>query len=171
MVPVDNDVVAILGEYDAPESQKQDIVVYDLLNDGNTIIYGNDSFESEMLLEVLLYSTIKNYSSSKINYYIIDYGSETLRKFNKLPHVGGSVYQGEDEKFYNLMKLIKEEIDTRKKLFSDFGGEYKQFSKKFPDKLPLFTVIMNNYDSINENNKNLSIYIIFVIKKQDNFKI
>ena len=155
VVPVDNDVVAILGEYDAPESQKQDIVVYDLLNDGNTIIYGNDSFESEMLLEVLLYSTIKNYSSSKINYYIIDYGSETLRKFNKLPHVGGSVYQGEDEKFSNLMKLIKEEIDTRKKLFSDFGGEYKQFSKKFPDKLPLFTVIMNNYDSINENNKNL----------------
>ena len=154
-VPVKYNVIAILGEYDAPENQEQNIVTYNLLDDGNTVIYGNDSSENEMLLDALIYSTTKNYSSDEINYYIVDYGSETLRKFNKLPHVGGLAFSGDEENFNNLLKMIREEITFRKKLFSDYGGEYKNYIKNSGKTMPLFVVIMNNYDAINEENKNL----------------
>ena len=153
--PTSFDVTAILGEYDAPENQEQNIVTYSLLEDGNTIIYGNDSSENEMLLDALIYSTTKNYTSSEINYYIVDYGSETLRKFNKLPHIGGFAYSGDEESFNNLLKMTHEEIILRKKLFSDYGGEYKNYIRNNQKKIPLFVVIMNNYDAINEENKNL----------------
>ncbi len=144
-------VTSILGEYDAPERQEQGLVLYDFLKDGNTIIYGNDGAEREMLLNTLIYSSIKNHGTDELNYYIIDYGSESLRKYKSLLHVGGIVFAGEDEKFYNLLKLIKEEITKRKKLFSDFGGDYFNYIQLNKELLPIKVIIINNYDSVYEN--------------------
>ncbi len=148
-------VKAVLGEYDAPSQQKQGLLIYDFLEDGNTIIYGNDSSESEMLLDSIIYSTTKNYTSDEINYYIVDYGSESLRRYMKLPHVGDMVFIDEDEKYNNLFKLLKNEIFQRKKIFSDFGGEYKNYIKNSTEKLPIITVIMNNFDSISDSHQNI----------------
>ena len=146
---------AIIGEYDAPEEQVQGVVTYDFLNDGNTIIYGFDGAEREKLLDTMVYSSMKNYSNQELNYYMIDYGSESLRKFSKAPHVGGIVYAGEDEKYHNLFKLIKEELQKRKKLFADYGGEYKNYIQKNEEKLPVYAVILNNWDSIYDSDNDL----------------
>lgn len=149
------EVSAVLGEYDAPEIQEQGIVVYNYLEDGNTIIYGNDGGERENLLNTLIYSTAKNHTASEVNFYIMDYGSESLRRYVTLPQVGGMVFAQEDEKYHNLLKLIKEELQNRKKLFVDYGGEYQNYIMNNPDKLPLKVVILNNYDSIYESNADI----------------
>ena len=148
-------ISAVLGEYDAPEKQEQGIVLYDFLKDGNTIIYGNDGAEREMLINTLIYSSTKNHKVEELNYYIIDYGSESLRRYQNLPHIGGIVFEGEEEKLNNLMKLLNEEIQKRKNLFSEYGGEYQNYIKNSGNKLPLIAVIFNNYDSISEANQNL----------------
>ena len=146
---------AILGEYDAPENQEQGIVLYDFLKQGNAIIYGIDGSEREFLLDVMIYSSTKNYSSEELNYYIIDYGSESLRKYTSLSHMGGIVYAGEEEKYNNLLKMIREELQKRKRLFADYGGEYINYIENSNDKLPVYAVVLNNYDSIYDENQNL----------------
>ncbi len=148
-------VEAVIGEYDAPERQEQGIVKYNFTEDGNTTIYGLDGSEREMLLEAIIYSAAKEHTAEEINFYIIDYGSESLRKFEKLPQVGGIVFTGEDEKYNNLLKLIKEELQKRKKLFVNYGGEYKNYIKNSKEKLPVKVIIFNNYDSIYEANEDL----------------
>ena len=145
-------VEAIIGEYDAPEKQEQGIVKYNYLDDGNTIIYGNDGAEREMLLDTMIYSTVKRHATSEINFYIIDYGSESLRKYSQLPHIGGMVFASDDEKYTNLLKLIKEEINNRKKLFVNYGSEYKNYIKNNPQKLPIKVIVINNYDSLYSSN-------------------
>lgn len=147
-----NKIEAILGEYDAPELQEQGLLKYDFLDQGNTMIYGNDSSEREMLLSSILYSTSILYKTKEINYYILDFGSEVLRKFDAMPQVGDIVYTGEDEKFKNLLKLVKKEISRRKRLFADFGGEYVNYkkAKKTNEILPIITIIINNYDALIE---------------------
>ena len=142
-------VKAIVGKYDAPEIQKQGLVEYDFLNDGNTIIYGINGIEKEMLLNEIIYSSTKNYSVEELNYYIIDYGSESLGRWINLPHVGGVVYSSETEEFINLFKLIKEELQRRKKLFANFGGDYKNYIR-LQKTLPLKVVVINDYDSVYE---------------------
>ena len=148
-------VEAVIGEYDAPEKQEQGLVKYNYLSDGNTIIYGTDGSERELFLSTLIYSTVKNHMADEVNFYIVDYGSEQLRRYLNLPQVGGMVFAGEDEKFNNLLKLIKEEFKYRKKLFIDYGGEYANYIRSSNDKLPLMVIFMNNYDSIYEANQNL----------------
>ena len=141
----------IIGEYDAPEKQEQGQVIYDLINDGNTVIYGNDGAERELLLSTIIYSLCKNYTAEEINIFSIDYGSESLRRFQKFTQIGGMVFQGDDEKYVNLIKMLKEEMSSRKKLFVDYGGEYNSYIKSSDKKLPVIVVIINNYDSISES--------------------
>ena len=147
-------IKAIIGEFDAPEKQTQGLVRYNLLEDGNTVIVGNDGKEREELLKTIIYDTTYNYSPKEIAYYIIDYGSEQLLQFSKLPHIGGIVTAGDTDKFQSLIRLIKKEIDDRKKLFANYGGSYKIYNQKSNDKLPLNVIIINNYDSFYENNQN-----------------
>ena len=146
----------VVGEYDAPEKQEQGPVIYNYLKNGNTIIYGNDGSEKENFLNTLIYTTTKNYTVNEVNYYIIDYGSESFRKFKSLPHIGGIVFALEEEKYNNLFKMLKEEIKKRKTLFADYGGEYTNYIKLCNDKIPVMVVIINNYDSVYESN--LDIY-------------
>ena len=160
-----NDCFAIIGEYDAPEIQTQGLLTYNLINDGNTIIMGTDGKEREEVLNTIIYSTTKNYSPNDIVYYIIDYGSEELYQFSHFPHVGGYVSQSDKDKYNNLIKLLKKEISNRKKLFSNYGGSYNSYIKETGKKLPIFTVIINNYDSFFDNNQNsYDIYgVVFIL--------
>mgnify|MGYP002855346699 CR=1 FL=1 len=154
-----NEFNILVGEYDAPESQEQYPLIYNILKDGNTNIYGNDSQESEELLTTILYNIMRNYQSNEVSYYVVDYGSQNFQKFKKAPHCGGVISPGDAEAFTNLMKLIKEEQRTRKKILSDSGLEYTDYIKENPGKLPIMLIILNNYESILESNQVL--YEIF----------
>lgn len=145
----------ILGEYDAPEKQEQGVVKYNYIKDGNTIIYGNNSSEIEMMLNMLVYATSKNFSSSDVNFYIVDYGSESFRKYIPLPHVGGVVFQSDDEEYFNLLKMIRNEITKRKELFVDYGGQYINYIKNSGKKVPLKVIIINNYDSLYSSHQDI----------------
>ena len=143
-----NDMDVVLGEYDAPEKQTQGVVKYNFIKDGNTLVYGNDGSEVEMLLNTLVYQTSKHFTSKDVNFYIIDYGSETFRKYKNLPHVGGVVFQSDEEEFGNLLKMIKEEINKRKKLFAEYSGQYTSYVENSGHRIPLKVIIINNYDSL-----------------------
>lgn len=148
-------IKAVLGEYDAPEIQEQGLLEMNLLKDGNTIIYGTDSEEKEMLLKAILYSTLMMYKTEELNYYIVDYGSETLGMFKTFNQVGGVLLPGEDERLKNLLKLIKNTLDERKKILASFGGDFASYNSQKEDKMPLQVIIINNYDGLIENNNTL----------------
>ena len=161
-------VCSVIGEYDAPEKQEQGVVRYNYLENGNTIIYGTDGGENEMLLSTIIYSTVLHHTVDEVNYYVIDYGSESLRKFLSLPHFGGIVFAGEEEKFNNLLKMIREELQKRKRLFADYGGEYINYIKNSSNKLPLKVIVINNYDSVYEANQ--SIYDVLPELVRDSYR-
>ena len=165
------DVKAVVGEYDAPERQEQGIIEYSFLNDGNTIIYGMDGSEREMLLNSIIYSSMIGHTSEEINYYIIDYGSESLRRFSKFPTVGGMVYAGEEDKLKNLIKLIKTEISKRKKLYSNYGGEYINYIRKSEKKDPIKVFIFNNFDSIFESHQDMYEYLPGLVRDSERYGI
>ena len=145
---------AVIGEYDAPELQEQGIVKYDVLEEGNTVVYGNDSIEREMLLEAIIYSMSKNYSPEEVNFYMLDFGSEFLKAYDQLPHFGGYATIAEENRVNNLFNLLGSEISKRKKLFANYGGEYSKYitsADNADKKLPLLIVFLNNYDSFKDN--------------------
>ena len=144
------DVRAIIGEYDAPEKQEQGLLEYSYQTNGNTIIYGNDEYEREKVLTAIIYSTCIYHTAKEVNIYVVDYGSETLRMFEKFPQVGGIAYMGEDEELKNVFKLVAAELKNRKKLLVPYGGSLESYNSKNEKKIPYLLFILNNYENILE---------------------
>ena len=164
-------VEAIIGEYDAPELQSQGVVKYNLLTDGNTIIYGVDGTEKEMLLQSMIYSIASSHTPEEVNMYALDFGSESMRIFNGLPHLGGIVTAGDEERYNNLINLIREEKRKRKELFINYGGEYINYIKNSNQKLPIWLVIINNFDAAKSSLQSLYEELPDLVRDSDRYGI
>ena len=143
------EIKAVIGELDDPNNQRQDLLLLDFNEGGNTLIYGVSG--KEIMLSSIIYSLIINHSSDEINIYIIDFGSEMFGTFTNAPQVGDVVFINEQEKLVNLFNTISKELERRKKLFSDFNGSYNLYIKNSGKTLPYIIIIINNYEALNEN--------------------
>ncbi len=144
------DIAPILGEYDDPSLQRQGLLTLSLTNGGNTIVYGTSESGKDELLQSLTYSIITHHDSSEVNLYLIDYGAETLMNFIDAPQVGDVILGDDEEKLKNLIKLLNKELADRKKLFTKYGGNYKDYLKLSGKTLPNILVFINSIEVMNE---------------------
>ena len=149
-VPEKNNINPILGEYDDPDNQSQGLLTLPLSREGNTIIYGVGGSGKEMMLTSLIYSTITTHTSDEVNFYLLDFGAETLRVFKNAPHVGDVLLASEKEKIENLFKMLVTIIEERKKLFVDYNGSYDFYINHGGKQIPTIIVVINNYEALIE---------------------
>ncbi len=146
----------IIGEYDDPESQNQFALTVPLSKLGSAIIYGITGAGKEDFLTSLIYSCMTSYSPEEVNFYILDFGAETLRVFVKSPYVGDIVYMGEEDKLINLFKMINNELEIRKQKFAEYGGTYESYITNTKEYIPNIVVMINNYEAFLENYEDIS---------------
>ena len=144
-------VKAVIGEFDAPAQQKQGLLTLDLLNDGNVLIYGSAGSGKENIISTIVFYLSNIMSPKDINFYIADFGSETLKIFNKIPHVGDAFVTDESQKIENLVKMLNKELDHRKKEYSEYGGNYSEYCKLSHHKDPFIITALNNYENFLDN--------------------
>lgn len=135
----------ILGEYDDPFNQRQDLLSVSLSSDGNTIIYGAAGSGVETAVTTLIYSIIKHHNADEVNIYAIDLGAETLTAFTQAPQMGDVLLITDAEKMVNLFKMVREEVVKRKRLFSDYGGNYFSYIENSGNVVPNIVVIIENF--------------------------
>lgn len=140
----------IIGEYDIPSRQEQNLLTLPLTKEGNSLIYGSSGSGKENFITTLIYSSSLYYTPEEINYYIIDFGSESLKMFNDYPIVGDILNSSDDEKIKNLYKMLNATIEERKILFSDYNGDYYTYCKNSGKSVPSIVVVINNYESYQE---------------------
>ena len=134
-----------IGEYDEPRKQEQGLLEINLAK-GNVAIIGQPGSGKENLISTLMWSSMIEHTPYEINYYVIDYGAETLKKFSKFPHVGEVLFQSEVDKVVDLIDLIMDELENRKNLFSDYNGSFEYYNKMSGKTLPLIGFVINGYD-------------------------
>ena len=142
-------IVPVVGEYDDPSRQRQDILTIDFNDTGNTLIYGIDG--KEIMLSSIIYSLIIGHGPDEINFYIIDFGTEMFGMFKSAPQVGDVVYISELEKLTNLFNTINRELDKRKKKLVDYNGDYNLYVKSGHTDLPRIIIVINNYEIFTES--------------------
>ncbi|MBQ6324242.1 MAG: type VII secretion protein EssC [Bacilli bacterium] len=148
--PTTNVIEPIIGEYDDPDNQSQNILKISLSNGGNTIIFGSAGSGKELMLSSIIYSTISMHSSKEVNFYILDFGAETLRMFKSAPHVGEVILSTDSEKIDNLFKMIAAIIEERKKIFVDYNGSFDFYISHGGKQIPLIVIIINNVEAFVE---------------------
>lgn len=155
----------VIGEIDDPVNQRQMVMTFPLSQEGNAIIYGSAGNGKTTFLTTLIYSIIHEHKPSEVNLYILDYGSETLRVFAKAPHVGDVLLSQDMEKTSNLFKMLYTELEKRKKLFSDFGGDYRSYIHATKEELPSIVVMIHNYSGFSETHEPLEDAVAYLTRE------
>lgn len=141
-------LTAIVGEYDDPNNQRQGLLSIDFNNSGNTLIYGITG--KEIMLTSIIYSLMIMHTPEEVNFYILDFGTEIFGMFRNAPQVGDVVFITEAEKLINLFATLNGELEKRKKLFTDYNGDYNLYIKNSGQTLPRYLIILNNYEIFSE---------------------
>lgn len=139
-----------IGEYDIPYKQKQNILTVPFCREGNLLIYGSTGSGKENFLMTLLYSAITDFIPDELICYIIDCGTQSLKIFSDIPHIGDIIPSDNNEKITNLFKFLIYMLNERKDLFEKYNGDYNLYCQKSGSKVPSVLVIINNYDAYNE---------------------
>ena len=161
----------IVGEFDDPFNQRQGMLNMRLTKDGNAIVYGSASSGKEELIRSLIYDMMTRHKPEEVNFYILEFGTESLRVYQNAPHVGDILYLNDAEKIRNLFKMLNSEIERRKKLFADYSGDFQTYINKSGQTVPNFVVIINNYEAFNEVYNNFEDQILQLTREGMNYGI
>lgn len=145
-----NIINPIIGEYDDPDNQSQNVLTLPLSKEGNTIVFGSAGNGKELMLSSIVYSCISTHDSKEINFYILDFGAETLTMFRNAPHVGEVILSTDAEKIANLFKMLNQIVEERKKIFVDYNGSYDFYINHGGKQIPMIAVIINNVEAFLE---------------------
>lgn len=160
----------IIGEYDKPSKQIQGLYTLNM-NLKNSIIFGIPGSGKENLLSTLLYSTCISHSLKEVNFYILDFGSESLSIFNRLPQVGDFITSSEKNKVATQLEFLEKEIRKRKELFSEYSGNFETYCKESGKTVPLIVTILNSYESFMENCGEYDDYLIHLLREGSKYGI
>lgn len=145
----------VIGEYDDPFNQRQAPLTIPLSREGNCLIYGSTGSGKTTLLTTLCYTLIEDHGTDELNLYILDFGSETLRAFEKAPQVGDVITSSDEEKTVNFFKMLHREIEDRRSRFADYGGDYTGYCRRGEEPVPNIVVVLNNYSAFAEQHEAL----------------
>ena len=139
-----------IGILDDPNNQRQIPAVINFSQD-NVITIGSSQYGKTNLLQLIIRGLCSKYTPDEVNIYILDFGSMVLHNFDSCKHVGGVVVTGQDEKFKNLMKLLLNEIETRKEKLMKAGvSSFISYREAGYTDLPQIVFLIDNYTAVRE---------------------
>ena len=104
-----------IGLIDLPAEQKQEPWLLDMpRHGGHVMIAGASGTGKSVFLRTLITSLIQTHSPSQLHLYMIDFGGQALRTFEKLPHVGGVFGEADEEYIRRLLRKLDGVIEERK---------------------------------------------------------
>jgi len=168
--PIPFKIVSIAGEYDKPDKQLQDLYTINLTCE-NTVVFGIPGSGKENLLFTLIYSACITHSPKEVNFYILDFGSETFRTFSKMPHVGDIISPSNSVKIPSQFEYLEKEIRKRKEIFSDYQGNFEVYSKSNNDPIPLIVTVLNGYEGFMETCSNYEDQLIHLLREGSKYGI
>ena len=140
-------ITATLGKVDDPEFQTQYPFTLDLQSFHHMLLVGGAGSGKSTLLRTLLYSLVTKYTPEDVNYYILDLSSGAMSAMSGMPHCGAYLTEQDEADFDRLLKLIKDVIAERKKLFAKEGvfsfDAYRKVAK-----MPVILLIIDSWMNI-----------------------
>ncbi|MBQ7613431.1 MAG: type VII secretion protein EssC [Butyrivibrio sp.] len=154
------DLSCIVGYSDDPQNQEQKPLRLSLSDGGNHAIVGTAISGKSTFMATTIFALATKYSPDLFQFYAIDFSSHILACFDGLPHCGGVVFDGEDEKLERLTTMIGGMLEERKKIFR--GGNYSQYFRANGARYPAVILFIDNFGAFNE--KTRETYLQFILK-------
>lgn len=140
-----------VGMIDVPEEQAQREYEVDMTKDGNILYMASAGYgKTVFLMTAVLSLAIKN-QVENLNFYILDFGNSALIPLNGLPHTADYILYDDAEKLEKFMRIILDEITTRKKLFAEkMVQNFTVYNQTNEEHLKAIVIVVDNFDVVRE---------------------
>lgn len=160
-----------VGRMDDPRNQSQNVLEVDFAGEGNLFVYGAPGTGKTVFLKTLCMSIAQTYSPDEANLYLMDFGGNSLRVFEKLPHVGGVMALEEKGKIDQFMLFLFREIEQRKARFEETGSEGFNAYRASGHTLPAIVLIIDNYFALSESYEDLDAQMMLLAREGSKYGI
>lgn len=161
----------VVGEYDDPYRQQQNLLTIPLSKEGNVLVYGAAGMGKTTFITAMMYSMMKYHDAESLSSYILDFSSGSLRSFCNAPQVGDVIVAGEEEKIVNLFKMLVDEIEKRKKMFEEYGGDIISYNANCSEKASNIVIVIHNFANYIEMNGDTEEDIIYLSREGTKYGI
>lgn len=133
-----------IGYVDIPNECLQQVLEIDFLRqDGHLWIVGAPGSGKAMALTTMLLSLAFTHTPDEVNFYILEFGSGTLRVMDSFPHTGSVIRQQEKEKVQRLLTFLDGELERR--------SSHETMSESSSIRYTQIFVTVNNYAEMRAN--------------------
>lgn len=154
----------VVGKFDDPRNQAQMPLHLNFTENGHHAVCGMVVTGKSTSLQTITYALINKYSPAYINIYALDFSAKMMSAFEKAPHFGGVMYEGDDEKIAKFFMMINQILAERKKLFR--GGNYSQYVQVNGVTLPMILIIIDNVNAFNEKTSEKYLQDLITLSKE-----
>lgn len=163
----------VIGEYDKPAAQKEKraMLCLPLTEQGNVLIYGAAGSGKEQLLIAMIYSLLLEHTPQQVSLYLLDFGAESLQAFARAPQVGDVVFAAEREKICNLFKMLYRAVEERKRILTQYGGDFQSYEAEAEISFPSIVIVMNNYAVFSENCEEMEDTLTYFVREGTKYGI
>lgn len=137
-----------IGLWDDPENQQQKPLVLSFTEKGNYAVCGMPMSGRSTLIQTTVYGLIHRYTPDELNIYILDFSNKMLGVFEDESHIGGILYENDNEGVERFFHMLEHMLEERKKLFS--GGSYQQYLSSHTEKCPAVLIAIDNIAGFRE---------------------
>lgn len=139
---------AFAGLYDDPENQAQRPLKISFSENGHHAVCGSAVSGKSTLLQTIVFSLVSTYTPQVLNLYILDFSSHMLAPFEHAPHVGGIVFDNQEDRLSKFTHMLSSMMDERKRKFQ--GGNYSQYVQGNGTDIPAVLVVIDNLAGLRE---------------------
>ncbi len=143
---------AVVGLYDDPRRQTQKPIFVNLSEGGHHAICGSVVSGKSTFLQTMIFSFLCNYSPEALQMYLLDFSSHMLAPFEEAPHVGGVIYDNQEDKLAKFIFMLQKMMDERKAVLK--GGNYGEYVRAYGTKFPAILIVIDNLAGFREKTKN-----------------
>lgn len=156
-------IEVLIGLYDDPVNQAQDTLTMNLSGNGHHAVIGTVVSGKSTFLQTFVYALVNKYTPDEVNIYAIDFSAKMLSAFEKMPHVGGVMYENDDDKLAKFFNMLGTILEERKQLFK--GGNYGQYVRVNGVVVPSIIIVIDNYSNFKNKTNNIYEDMIMQISK------
>lgn len=153
-----------VGMIDDPRNQSQVPLSVDFAEGGHHAVIGSVVSGKSTLIQTILYGLVTRYTPEYLNVYALDFSSKMMSAFEGLSHVGGIMYEGDDEKIAKFFNMIERILAERKKAFR--GGNYNQYVQVHGVEYPAIIVIVDNFSAFMEKTGGIYEHLLIQLSKE-----
>lgn len=138
-----------VGLVDNPAGQSQYPLCLNLESDGHTVLVGAAGSGKTTFLQTAMMSVCATKTPQEAVIYAMDFGSWSLRAFERFPQVGAVASGVEAEKIERIARLLGAELLERKKSFAALGvGNIAAYNETAPRKKPHILLVIDNFQPV-----------------------